>query len=116
MAYVITMSEEGTTKMNTKERNHPPVLDRIVTHAGQHIRETTSQLGETAARASEGLGESLDNIEMKFNDVRDSVTAKTKEYSRTVNNYVGKNPWAAIGITAGLAFMVGMLVGRRPDH
>lgn len=102
--------------MNTKERNHPPVLDRIVTHAGQQMRESASQLGESVARTTEGLEESLDNIEMQFNEVRDSVADKTKKYSRTVNRYVSKNPWAAIGISAGFAFMVGMLVGRRNEN
>jgi ElaB/YqjD/DUF883 family membrane-anchored ribosome-binding protein len=102
-------------KMNIKEINHPPALDRFVTHAGQQIRETADQLTETAARAGEGLEENLDDIKIKFNNVRDSVTGKTKEYSRTLNGYITKNPWVAVGISAGFAFLVGVLVGRRRD-
>lgn len=102
--------------MKTQERNHLSVLERIATLAGQHIRETAGQLGETAARTSEGLEERLDNIEMKFNEVRDSVIDKTKEYSRTTNSYVRKNPWAAVGISAGCAFLVGMFIGWRHDN
>jgi ElaB/YqjD/DUF883 family membrane-anchored ribosome-binding protein len=101
--------------MNLKGQNPPPVLDQIATRAGQHIRGKADQLGEAAVRASEGLEESLGKIEMKFNDVRDSVIDKTKEYSRTTNSYVRKNPWVAIGISAGFAFLVGMLIGRRRD-
>ncbi len=101
--------------MTTQERNHSPVLDRTATRAGQHIRETAGQLGETAARASEGLEKSLDNIQLKFNDVRDSVIDKTKKYSRATNSYVRKNPWIAVGITAGFAFLAGMFIGRRRD-
>jgi ElaB/YqjD/DUF883 family membrane-anchored ribosome-binding protein len=99
--------------MNTQERNQQPVLDRPITRAGQYVRETAGQVGETAARASEGLEQSVDNIQLKFNDLRDSVIDKTKEYSRTANSYVSKNPWAAIGISAGVAFLVGMFVGRK---
>ena len=99
--------------MNTQERNQAPVLDRTATRPSQYIRETAGQLGETAARATEGLEESLDNIQTKIKGVRDSVIDKTKEYSRTTNNYVRKNPWTAMGISAGAAFLVGMLIGRR---
>ena len=90
-------------------------MDRIATRAGRNIRQTADQFGESVARAREGLEESLDDIEMKFNDVRDSVIDKTKEYSRTTNSYISKNPWTVIGISAGFAFLVGMFIGRRRD-
>ena len=101
--------------MNTQERTHLPVADRLPTRTGEQIRETAGRLGETAARATEGLEESLENIEVKFNDVRGSVIDKTKEYARTTNSYVRKNPWVVIGISAGFAFLAGMLIGRRRD-
>ena len=99
--------------MNTEERNQQPVLDRTTTRTGQYMRETAGQLGETAAMASEKLEESLENIQLKFNDVRDSVVDTTKKYSQATNSYVKKNPWMAIGITAGFAFLAGMFIGRR---
>ena len=73
--------------MNNQERNQIPDLERTTTRAGQKIRETAGQIGDTAARASEGLQENLDNIQLKFNDLRDSVIDTTKEYSRTANSY-----------------------------
>jgi ElaB/YqjD/DUF883 family membrane-anchored ribosome-binding protein len=99
--------------MNTQERNHQPALDRIATHAGQQIRETTNQLGKRAAQAAEELGKYLNAIEMKYNGVRDTVIDKTKKSTRTTNRYVGENPWVAIGISVGFAFVAGMLIGRR---
>ena len=42
--------------MNTSEQNQLQDVDRISVRAGRRIRETAGQLGETAARASEGLG------------------------------------------------------------
>jgi ElaB/YqjD/DUF883 family membrane-anchored ribosome-binding protein len=99
--------------MKTQERTHPEMLDRIATRTAQHVRETAGEAVETAARAGEGLAESLDTIEMKFNDIRDSVVERTKEYSRATNTYVRRNPWVVIGISAGIAFLAGMVVGRR---
>jgi len=91
-------------------------MDRAATRTGQQVREAAGLVGESAARATEGFEESLDNIEMKFNDARDSFIDKTKEYSRTANSYVKKNPWVVIGLSAGFAFLVGMLIGRRRDE
>lgn len=99
--------------MNVLERNQLPDGDRVGTRTGQRIRETAGQMGETAARASEQLGESLSNFEAQFNDARTSVLDKTKQYSRTANAYVNRNPWLAVGISAGSAFLIGWLIGRR---
>ena len=102
--------------MNTKEQNHPTVLDRITSSTDQHMRELAGQLGETVTRTGEGLEESFNNIEMKFDDAGTSLIDKTKEYARTTHSYVTKNPWAAVGISAGLAFLAGMLIGRKRDN
>lgn len=102
--------------MNTQEQNHPQVLERVGTRAGQQIRETASQLGETAARATEGLEQGLNTIGTKFNGVRDSVVDKTKGYMKTTDDYVSKNPWVAVGISAGVAFIAGMLFGRKRNE
>ena len=66
--------------MNRQDGNHPSVIERTPTRIGQNIRETADQLGETAARASEGLEGNIENIGAKFNDARTSVFDKTKEY------------------------------------
>jgi ElaB/YqjD/DUF883 family membrane-anchored ribosome-binding protein len=101
--------------MNTHERDHGPALDRIAPRVGQQLRETAGQLRETAERAGEELEARIDNVQMKFDAVRESAIDTTKEYVQTANRYVRKNPWTAIGISAGFAFLVGVLIGRRRD-
>jgi ElaB/YqjD/DUF883 family membrane-anchored ribosome-binding protein len=88
-------------------------MDGNGTRTGQRIRETAGQIGETAAKATERLEQSFDNIEEQFNELRDSVIDRTKTYSRQTNKFVGKNPWTAIGISAGVAFLAGMFIGRK---
>ncbi|HTK83137.1 MAG TPA: hypothetical protein VL633_12690 [Bacteroidota bacterium] len=102
--------------MKTHERHEHPATNRPITRAGQYLRDTAGQLGENAERASEELEENVDNIQLKFNELRDSLIDKTKEYSRATNSYVSKNAWMAMGISAGLAFVAGMYVGwKRND-
>ncbi len=99
--------------MNSQDRKHPPVVDQIVTQAGQQIRGIADQIGETAEWAGEGLAHGLDRIEKKYAGVRDAIVDTTKEYSKRTNRVVKDNPWVAMGVTAGFAFVVGVLVGRR---
>jgi ElaB/YqjD/DUF883 family membrane-anchored ribosome-binding protein len=52
--------------------------------------------------------------------VRDRLSAAQEEVSRRAraalddaDEYVHENPWQALGVTAGVAFLIGLLAGRR---
>src|SRR5258705_2152695 len=102
--------------MRAQEHNRTPVLEETTDHIGQHFRETADQLRQTVARACQELGEGLENIERKFTEARDTVVHKTKQYARTTDRYVNKNPWKAVGISAGVAFLAGVVIARRRSH
>jgi ElaB/YqjD/DUF883 family membrane-anchored ribosome-binding protein len=99
--------------MNNRDRNTTEVLEHTQTYTGEPLRETLGRPGDIAARAGESLKESLGGLGEKIGGVRDSVLDRTKEYWRTTDGYVGRNPWVAVGISAGVAFLAGLLVGRR---
>lgn len=99
--------------MNNHDRNTTAVLDRTETYPGEPLGDTPGRAGEGMERAGERLKESLDNIGLKIGGVRDSVIDRTKDYWRTTNGFVGRNPWVAVGVSAGFAFLVGMFIGRR---
>jgi len=99
--------------MNNKDRNTTDTMDRTQTYAGEPLRDTLGQASEATARAAESVRESLGNLGQKIGGVRDSVVDKTKEYWRTTDGYVGRNPWVAVGVSAGVAFLAGLLIGRR---
>jgi ElaB/YqjD/DUF883 family membrane-anchored ribosome-binding protein len=101
--------------MKTHERDEGTALDRVASRVGQQIRDTADHLRETAGRAGEALEDRLDNVQMKFDDVRESLVDTTKEFAKAANRTARKNPWTAIGISAGIAFLLGVLIGRRRD-
>ena len=45
--------------------------------------------------------------------LQDATVTKVTEAGRATDDYVHQEPWKAIGIAAGIAFVVGMLVCRR---
>ncbi|HEY6190706.1 MAG TPA: DUF883 domain-containing protein [Bacteroidota bacterium] len=102
--------------MRSQEHTHTPVLEEASDHVGQHFRETADHLRETVARARQELQEGLENIEKKFTEARDTVVHKTKQVARTTDRYVNKNPWKAVGISAGVAFLAGIIIARRRPH
>jgi ElaB/YqjD/DUF883 family membrane-anchored ribosome-binding protein len=99
--------------MNNQERNTATVLDREDTTPGQHVRDTPGELLEPMLRAGQDFKESLGQLGTRIGTVRDNVVGKTKDYWRTTDNYVARNPWVAVGVSAGVAFLAGMLIGRR---
>jgi ElaB/YqjD/DUF883 family membrane-anchored ribosome-binding protein len=102
--------------MNNKDRNTTDVIDRPQTNTGEPLREVFGQAGDAMARAAGSVKESLENLGQKLGGVRDRVSDKSKEYWRNTDGYVGRNPWVAVGISAGVAFLAGMLIGRRRNE
>ena len=43
----------------------------------------------------------------------DFSTAQTKAAAKAADDYVRANPWQAVGISAAVGFMFGMLITRR---
>ena len=46
-------------------------------------------------------------------DIQRVLTNKTKEAATATDDFVKDNPWAALGIAAGIGCVVGLLLNRR---
>lgn len=88
-------------------------LRQVMAHAEDLLRETANQAGEGAAAARTRIQKSLQVIKGHLSDAEDAVIDQTKEAAKVTDEYVHENPWKAIGITAALGMIVGMLIARR---
>jgi ElaB/YqjD/DUF883 family membrane-anchored ribosome-binding protein len=77
------------------------------------LRATASQTGEriTAARAK--AEESLKVAKARVTEVQAAVAAQTKVAAKAADDYVRANPWQAVGISAAIGLIFGMLITRR---
>jgi ElaB/YqjD/DUF883 family membrane-anchored ribosome-binding protein len=77
------------------------------------LKATASQTGEriTAARAK--AEESLKVAKARMAEVQAAVVAQTKVAAKAADDYVRANPWQAVGISAAVGFLFGMLITRR---
>ena len=72
------------------------------------IKATASVVGEKAADARVKVQESLKVAQEKLAALPDSVKAKSKEAVAATDQYVRNNPWNAVGIAAGVGFLLGL--------
>ncbi len=72
------------------------------------LKATASVVGEKAAEARVKVEESLKIAQDKLSDAHGHVKAKGQEAFSATDIYVRDNPWNAVGIAAGVGFLLGI--------
>jgi ElaB/YqjD/DUF883 family membrane-anchored ribosome-binding protein len=88
-------------------------LKIVISDAEDLLRATASQAGEKVAAAREKIQDSLHRAKVKLSEVEDVIVDRSKQAARATDEYVHDHPWRAVGIAAGIGFIVGLLIGRR---
>ena len=85
----------------------------LMTDADEIVKAMATATGEKAAELGDKLRVKLRSAKEKMSDVQVVVTDKAKAAARATDDYVHDNPWQAVGIAAGLGFLIGLLINRR---
>jgi ElaB/YqjD/DUF883 family membrane-anchored ribosome-binding protein len=88
-------------------------LQMVVADAEALLHATASQAGETAVAARARIQKSLQIAQESLVSAEEAVIERTKEAAKVTDEYVHDNPWKAIGVTAALGLIAGMLIARR---
>ncbi len=80
--------------------------EELIAAAGEGGSEQARRLREKATESLKAAKESLIAAEQK-------VVQNAKAAAKATDQYVHDNPWKAIGLTAIVAFLLGLLVSRR---
>ncbi len=72
------------------------------------LKATSSVVGERAAEARVKVEESLKVAQDKFSVVQEDMTARGREAFKVTDGYVHEKPWNAVGIAAGVGFLLGI--------
>jgi ElaB/YqjD/DUF883 family membrane-anchored ribosome-binding protein len=67
---------------------------------------------EAADGISSKLGNQIENGRRSLIEMQKVVLDKTKYAAKTTDEFVQGNPWASIGIAAGVGFDIGYLLKR----
>ena len=106
------MSAQSAANDVTKEKLVAD-LKVVVADAEELLRATASQAGEKVSAARERIQASLAAAKVKLSDAERALLDKTKEAAKATDEYVHDHPWHAVGIAAGIGFVLGILIGRR---
>jgi len=88
-------------------------LKIVISDAEELLRATASQAGEKVSAAREKVQDSLHRAKVKLAEAEDVLMDKSKLAARATDEYVHDHPWSAVGIAAGIGFVIGLLIGRR---
>jgi ElaB/YqjD/DUF883 family membrane-anchored ribosome-binding protein len=72
------------------------------------LKATASVVGDKASEARVKVEESLKVAQDKLSVVHENVRAKGQEAFTATDVYVRDNPWNAVGIAAGIGFLLGI--------
>jgi ElaB/YqjD/DUF883 family membrane-anchored ribosome-binding protein len=111
------------TPENSMPMNADPVtveklladLQAVVTDAEELLKATAGLAGEKVQEVRARARESLASARERLGEVRDDAMERARDAVSTGEDYVRRNPWQAVGMAAGVGFLVGMLInlGRR---
>lgn len=88
-------------------------LQMVVADAEALMHATANQAGEGAVAARARIQKNLQVVKERMIDAQDAVVERAKEAAKATDEYAHENPWQAIGITAALGLIAGMLIARR---
>ncbi|HXF67270.1 MAG TPA: DUF883 family protein [Burkholderiales bacterium] len=88
-------------------------LKTVISDAEELLRATANQAGEKVAAAREKVQDSLRRARVKLDEMEDVLVDKSRQAARAADEYVHEHPWRAVGIAAGIGFVIGLLIGRR---
>jgi ElaB/YqjD/DUF883 family membrane-anchored ribosome-binding protein len=106
------MSEVADISNNSKEKLVSD-MKVVVSDAEEILRATAGVAGEKMADLRERIGERLRDAKLRIADAEEALVDRTKAAARATDDYVNDNPWQAVGIAAGVGFLLGLIIGRR---
>ena len=85
----------------------------VVADAEALIKATANQGGDALANLRSKAEQSLAVAKSKMADAQEILVTKSKAAAKVTDEYVHENPWKAIGVSAGVGLVIGLLIGRR---
>lgn len=77
------------------------------------LKATANQTGDKIAAARARAAESLRSAQMRLAGASEEIAVRARQAAAATDEYVHEKPWQAIGVAAGVSFLIGYLIGRR---
>ncbi|MDF0605987.1 DUF883 family protein [Neisseriaceae bacterium TC5R-5] len=104
------MSPIGIAK--EKEQLLDDVRD-VLSSTEELINATADEGSQHSKELRKRVAEKLKIAKARLWEAEQAMVGKAKVAAKATDQYVHDNPWKSVGIAAGVAFLLGMLVSRR---
>lgn len=88
-------------------------LRMVMLDAEELLKATAGQAGEKVSEARARAEDSIRMAKEALGEMGEEALDRTREAVASADDYVHQNPWAAVGIAAGIGLVVGMLLARK---
>lgn len=88
-------------------------LKMVIRDAEDLLKNTGQQTGEGFKAAKAKFETTLHTAKTEMSKLEESLVTKTKDAVRATDEYVTGHPWQAVGISACVGVICGMLIARR---
>ena len=85
----------------------------VVADAEALLKATANDAGEKVVAARERIQGHLSDAKAQLAQAEAAIVDRTKQAARVTDQYVHDNPWKAVGISACVGLVIGLLIGRR---
>ncbi len=88
-------------------------LQAVLEDADALLRATAGQAGEKLQQARARAEETVRQARERLEIAQEDIALRAREVADQADRYVRDNPWRAVGVAAGVAFVIGLILGRR---
>ncbi|HEY1996732.1 DUF883 family protein [Paraburkholderia sp.] len=84
----------------------------LLTDSEEMLRLAANVPGEGVGVLRERLGTHVESLQAALGDAQDAAQRRYRVAALNTERYIRHNPWQAVGIAAGIGFLVGALAAR----
>ena len=77
------------------------------------LKATAGQTGEQVTGMRSRVSAQLQSMKADLENAERAALAQAKRTAQQVDHYAHENPWQAVGIAAGVGFLIGLVVARK---
>ncbi len=106
------MSDSNTSTVTSQEKLVSDIR-AVISDAEDILKATADQTGEKIANLRVRIQDRLLGARIRLDAAEAALIDKTRAAARAADDYVHESPWQAVGIGAGVGFVLGLLLARR---
>jgi len=77
------------------------------------VKATASQSGDKIAEVRSRIQQAAADLKPRLAQAQALLKDKANVAAATTDDYVHDHPWTAMGVSAGIGLIIGLLIGRR---